>query len=257
MELHAKELRQLNRNSSMGMKLEYVPPSHRDGKIVIQIVEEDVSMLNEHWATALIGYVLGDAPYEKSMENYVEFVWDFVTKPQILYHKDGYYVFRFATIEKRDLVMQAGPYSYHNKLLILQNWERDFRFDPKCITTIPLWTHFPSLPAGYWTADALSKVVSAVGLPMYTEKFTAELNKISYARVLKLTLLSLWWRVLRLELLPEPGSRKFCMNGDQSSVVNVCILVMISLNAGEPTRRILKMLNLKFLKEEIGTEGKG
>ncbi|OIT38395.1 hypothetical protein A4A49_16155 [Nicotiana attenuata] len=153
--VHAKELRQQNRNSQMGMRLEYVPPSHRDGKVVIQIEKEDVSELNEYWATALIGNVLGDTPYEKSMENYVESVWDFVTKPQILYHQDGYY-----------------------------NWEIYFHFDPKCITTIPLWIHFPSLSVGYWTTDALSKVASAVGLPMYTDKFTAELNKISYSRVL-------------------------------------------------------------------------
>ncbi|XP_070023292.1 uncharacterized protein At4g02000-like [Nicotiana sylvestris] len=80
--------------------------------------------------------------------------------------------------------MQAGPYSYHNKPFILQNWEKDFHFDPKCITTIPLWIHFPSLPVGYWTTDALSKMASAIGLPMYTDKFTADLNKISYSRVL-------------------------------------------------------------------------
>ncbi|XP_019236011.1 PREDICTED: uncharacterized protein LOC109216324 [Nicotiana attenuata] len=162
----AKELRKQNRNSQMGMKLEYIQPSHRDGKIVIQIEENDVNELQEHWATALIGYVLGDTPYEKSMESYIESVWDFVTKPQILYHQDGYYVFRFTTME---------------------NWERDFHFDPKCITTIPLWIHLPSLSAGYWTADALSKVASAVGLPLYTDKFTAELNKISYARKFDIT----------------------------------------------------------------------
>ncbi|OIT05435.1 hypothetical protein A4A49_08977 [Nicotiana attenuata] len=101
---HAKELRQQNRNSQMGMKLEYVPPSHRDGKIVIKIMEEDVNMLNEHWATTLIG--------------------------------------------------------------------------------------------------------------------------------------------------------KSCINGDQSFVVNVCILAMITLSAGKPIIRILKMQNFKFLKEEIGTEEK-
>ncbi|XP_070029314.1 uncharacterized protein [Nicotiana sylvestris] len=182
--MHAKELRQQNRNSQMGMRLEYIPPSHRDGKIVIQIEEEDVSELKEHWATALIGYVLGDTPYEKSMESYVESVWDFVNRPQILYHQEGYYVFRFTTVEERDTIMQAGPYSYHNKPFILQNWERVFYFDSKFITTIPLWIHLPSLSAGYWTTDALSKVASVVGLPLYTDKFIADLNKISYARVL-------------------------------------------------------------------------
>ncbi|XP_019241874.1 PREDICTED: uncharacterized protein LOC109221897 [Nicotiana attenuata] len=181
---HAKDVRMQNRNSQMGMKLEYIPSSHREGKLVIQIEEEDVNELNEYWDNAVIGYVLGDTPYEKSMVNYIETIWDFVDKPQVLYHQEGYYVFRFGKREDKEAVMQAGPYTYHNKPLILQNWERDFHFDPKCITTIPLWIQLPNLSVGYWTADALSKVASAVGMPMYTDRYTADLGKISFARML-------------------------------------------------------------------------
>ncbi|XP_070029388.1 uncharacterized protein [Nicotiana sylvestris] len=79
----------------MGMRLEYNPPSHRDGKVVIQIDEDDVSELKEYWEIALIGLLVG-----------------------------------------------------------------------------------------YWNADALSKIASDVAMPMYTDKYIAELNKISYARVL-------------------------------------------------------------------------
>ncbi|XP_019265468.1 PREDICTED: uncharacterized protein LOC109243031 [Nicotiana attenuata] len=144
-EVHEKEARKQNRYSQMGMQLEYVPPSRREGKVIIQIEEEDVNELKEYWDNALIGYVLGDTPYEKSMVNYVESVWDFVDKPQILYHHEGYYVFRFSNVKDKEAVI---------------------------------------LSVGYWTADALSKVASRVGIPMYTDKYTAELGKISYARVL-------------------------------------------------------------------------
>ncbi|OIT37131.1 hypothetical protein A4A49_01996 [Nicotiana attenuata] len=137
--MHVEEIRKQNRSSQMGMKLDYVPPSHREGKVVIQIEEEDVNELKEYWDNALTGYVLGDTPYEKSMVSYVESVWDFLDKPQILYHRDGYYVFRFVDMKDKEVVIQAGPYTYYNKPLILQNWEIDFHIDPKCITTIPLW----------------------------------------------------------------------------------------------------------------------
>ncbi|XP_019256466.1 PREDICTED: uncharacterized protein LOC109234878 [Nicotiana attenuata] len=133
---HAKDVRTQNWKSQMGLKLEYIPPSHREDK------------------------------------------------PQVLYHQEGYYVFRFGKREDKEAIMQAEPYTYHNKPLILQNWERDFHFDPKCITTIPLWIQLPNLSVGYWTADALSKVASAVGMPMYTDRYTAELGKISFARIL-------------------------------------------------------------------------
>ncbi|KAK4706906.1 hypothetical protein R3W88_033549 [Solanum pinnatisectum] len=117
----------------MGKSLDYDPPTVRDGKLVVKLMKEDIRESDEHWATSLIGYVLGDTPFEKCMDNYVIAVWNFVHKPQILYHSDGYYVFQFASIANREEVI---------------------------------------------------KVVSAVGKPLYTDRYTIEMNHISYARVL-------------------------------------------------------------------------
>lgn len=103
------------------------------------------------------------------MEDFVTAICDFVSKPQILYHNDGYYVVRFATTEDRDMVMQAGPYTYHNKPYILQNWKRNFYFVPECITTIPLRVNFLGLPVGYLFADAQRKLASAIATPLYTD----------------------------------------------------------------------------------------
>lgn len=90
-----------------------------------------------------------DTPYEKSMDNFVTNVWNFVKKPQILYHVDGYYVFRFVSIEDREELMQAGPYAYHNKPFIIKHWIMDFVFDIECIATIPLWVNLPRLSVGF------------------------------------------------------------------------------------------------------------
>ncbi|XP_070021270.1 uncharacterized protein [Nicotiana sylvestris] len=146
-----------NRSSQKGKALNYIPPIIRDGTVVVQIDDEETKEQENYWSTALIGYVLGDNPYEKAMENYIVNVWDFADQPQILYHDEGYFVFRFQNMVDRDLVLHNGPYTYHNKPLILQCWSVDFKFDPSC---------------------------SAVGKPLYTDKFTAELEKISFARVL-------------------------------------------------------------------------
>ncbi|XP_019230721.1 PREDICTED: uncharacterized protein LOC109211625 [Nicotiana attenuata] len=173
-----------NRVSQMGKPLTYVPPSIRDGKVVVKIVEDDIKTQKEVWNSALIGYVLGDTPYVRSMDNYVSTVWNFVAKPKILYHEEGYYIFKFQTIEDRDLVLQSGLYTYHNKPMILRNWEIDFYFDPECLSTIPLWVKFPGLPVGYWSPEALGKLASGIGKPLYTYKTTADMERIYYARVL-------------------------------------------------------------------------
>ncbi|XP_047264095.1 uncharacterized protein LOC124896569 [Capsicum annuum] len=168
----------------MGKSLSFVPPIQNNGKPVVTIDENDIRAQEDYWVKALIEYVIGDIPYVRTIENYVEQVWNFVPKPQILYHDDGYYMFRFNTVEDRDRVMQAGPYTFHNKSFILQHWKIDFDFNPECIRRIPLWVQFPGLPVGYWSTEALSKISSVVGKPLYTDKVTAEMERISYARVL-------------------------------------------------------------------------
>ncbi|XP_019235531.1 PREDICTED: uncharacterized protein LOC109215869 [Nicotiana attenuata] len=168
----------------MGKPLTYVTPSIRDDKVIVKIVEDDIKRQKEVWNSALIGYVLGDTPYVRSMENYVNTVWNFVDKPKILYHEEGYYIFKFQTVEDRDLVLQSGPYTYHNKPMILRNWEIDFYFDPECLSTVPLWVKFPGLPVGYWSPEALGKLASGIGKPLYTDETTVDMERISYARVL-------------------------------------------------------------------------
>ncbi|OIT08591.1 hypothetical protein A4A49_18405 [Nicotiana attenuata] len=173
-----------NTSSQMGKPLTYIPPSMRDGTFVVQIEKEDTRAQEESLKNGLIGYVLGDSPYEKSMENYVTNVWSFVAKPKNLYHDEGYYIFQFQSIEDRDLVLHAGPYTYHNKPFILQQWKIDFCFNPECLRIIPLWMKFPRLPLGYWFTETLSKLACVVGKPLYTDRVTAKMDKASYARVL-------------------------------------------------------------------------
>ncbi|KAH0761348.1 hypothetical protein KY290_017421 [Solanum tuberosum] len=121
-----------------GLALAYKPPHQRDGKTVVKLTTEDIKATDSCWFTTLIGYVPGDAPYEKSMDKYVTAMWNFVKKPQNIYHTDGYYIFQFASIEEGTEVVQAGPYTYHNKPFILKPLVVDFVFDTESITTVPL-----------------------------------------------------------------------------------------------------------------------
>ncbi|XP_019225943.1 PREDICTED: uncharacterized protein LOC109207468 [Nicotiana attenuata] len=111
-------------------------------------------------------------------------MWNFVTKPHILIHSEGYCIFRFHTIAHRDQVLQSGPYTYRNKPMILKLSEIDFSFNKDILSTIPDWVRFPRLPVGFWSTKALRKMASVVGNPLYTDKYTAHYEKISYTRVL-------------------------------------------------------------------------
>lgn len=173
-----------NRASHKGKSLSYVPPTSKQGKISVRIVKDDICIQIEYWKHSLIGYVIGDTPYMKSMEAYIMNVWKCPVKPQVLGLDNGCFIFRFASAEKCDRVLMRGPYTFHNKPFIVQTWDIDFEFDPNCITTIPLWVTFPGLPVGYWSCETLSKIESATGKSKHTDQFTATMERISYARVL-------------------------------------------------------------------------
>lgn len=57
-------------------------------------------------------------------------------------------------------------------------------FNDDMLSHIPIWVIFSRLPIGYWSEKALSKVASVIGVHLYTDGYTATVEKISYARIL-------------------------------------------------------------------------
>lgn len=51
------------------MSLTYIPPVLQDGKIVVQLEDEDIATETEKWKLALIAYVVGNTPSISVSEN--------------------------------------------------------------------------------------------------------------------------------------------------------------------------------------------
>lgn len=67
-----------NRNVKQGKALYYIPPSSKDGKVYVTIEKVDLKEQEIYWKTALIGYVIGDTPFVKTVGNFVLNTWNFV-----------------------------------------------------------------------------------------------------------------------------------------------------------------------------------
>ncbi|KAH0661595.1 hypothetical protein KY284_026526 [Solanum tuberosum] len=137
-----------NRIGTMGKTLSYIPPNIKDGRKCVEIVRDNLKEQEEYWKTDLIGFVIGDTPYLKTMEKFIQTIWKTINTPQIMLHNEGYFVFRFEFVVDYESILQAGPYYFHNKPFIHHQWEVNFEFNPECICTIPLWVTFPELPVG-------------------------------------------------------------------------------------------------------------
>ncbi|KAH0724818.1 hypothetical protein KY284_000683 [Solanum tuberosum] len=111
-------------------------------------------------------------------------IWHFVLMPNILLHDEGYYIFKFKSEEDKGKVINFGPYYFSNRPLILKPWVLDFEFDKEILSVVPIWVKFLGLPVRYWSIESLSEIASAVGRPMHTDLVTANVEKITYARIL-------------------------------------------------------------------------
>ncbi|XP_069154420.1 uncharacterized protein [Solanum lycopersicum] len=49
---------------------------------------------------------------------------------------------------------------------------------------MPLWVNFPKLPLNCWGVGSLSRIASAIGVPLFADECTTKQTRISYARML-------------------------------------------------------------------------
>ncbi|XP_016496576.1 uncharacterized protein LOC107815508 [Nicotiana tabacum] len=132
----------------------------------------------------MVLYVVGGSPTIGAMERYIASVWNFVAKPKVYFHNDSFFVVRFNSIEDRDVVLYLWPHMLNNKPIIVKMWSADFDFNKEVLQTIPISVKYPNLPLNCWGKRSLSRISSGLGIPLYADACTTQVDRISYARVL-------------------------------------------------------------------------
>ncbi|XP_019237787.1 PREDICTED: uncharacterized protein LOC109217944 [Nicotiana attenuata] len=151
------------------MDLSFISPNIKNGEVIVDLCKEEIEKETQKWKQALILYVVGGSPTIGAMERYIASVWNFVAKPKVNFHNDGYFVVRFNSTEDRDDVIYSGPHMLNNKPIIVKLWSADFDFNKEVLQTIPV---------------SLSRISSGLGIPLYADACTTQVDRISYARVL-------------------------------------------------------------------------
>ena len=107
-----------------------------------------------------------------------------VGKPDIFLHEEGYYIIKFKNLSDMNEILYSGPYTINNRPIILKQWCSDFDFGKGFLAEIPLWVNFPKLPLNCWGVGSLSRIASAIGVPLFADECTTKQTRISYARML-------------------------------------------------------------------------
>ena len=76
------------------------------------------------------------------------------------------------------------PYTISNRPIILKQWCPDFDFGKEFLAEILLWVNFTKLTLNCLGVGSLSRIASAIGVPLFADECTTKKTRISYARML-------------------------------------------------------------------------
>lgn len=93
------------------------------------------------------------------------------------------FVVQTASVDVRDQILEGGPWYVHGQPLIVRKWEPrmsslDFKLD-----SIPVWIHLSNIPLEMFNQKGIGYLASAVGTPLFMDKFTAKKQRLAFARV--------------------------------------------------------------------------
>lgn len=72
----------------------------------------------------------------------------------------------------------------NNRPIIVKMLSTDFDFNKEVLQTIPIWVKYPNLPLNCWEMELLSRISSALRVPLYADECITRVKRISYAQVL-------------------------------------------------------------------------
>ncbi|XP_042460352.1 uncharacterized protein LOC122043847 [Zingiber officinale] len=145
------------------------------------LTREDKEPLENTIGHCLIGRFLGRFPGWRGVQA-LRHRWN--SPHKLLTHDNLWLVFKFNSKEQCDAILKGGPYIVHNSPLFLKAMPEAFTFKLETQTLMPLWMQIYGLPVDFWSTTGLSKIVSQVGTPLYTDLFTKTRRRVTFARAL-------------------------------------------------------------------------
>ncbi|XP_020259073.1 uncharacterized protein LOC109835511 [Asparagus officinalis] len=170
-----------NRKSGNGLSLSFIPSSLTN---TASFTADEWKQGEELWKNALIGHVIGLNVKFKSMESYVNKLWGKISIPKTSLIKQGLFLFDFQTQKQMNDILEAGPWFFGSRPLMLKPWSIDTDIEKFQDFSYPMWVQFPRLKLNLWSSTGISKISSLIGKPITTDKLTATRQRLSYARVL-------------------------------------------------------------------------
>ncbi|KAK3229875.1 hypothetical protein Dsin_001756 [Dipteronia sinensis] len=165
----------------MNLKL-YQPFQSRNRKCVSPPLEvaEDGS---KAWKNCLVGYFIEKNLPFSLVNNIAMRIWGNRGMLDVLANENGFYFFKFSHDEACSNVLEASPWLFAGRMVILKKWHPRLILSKDSYSKIPGRVKLYNIPYEYLNEEGLSHIASAVEKPLYADSLTESMKKISFARV--------------------------------------------------------------------------
>lgn len=109
--------------------------------------------------------------------------WNTLGEIKICLLNSGVFVFVFSNEELRMKVLEQGPWSFENKLIILRPWKPDVMLTKEGTKSIQIWIRLSGLNLHFLLAHMLRRIFNAVGVSLFTDRMTTTMERMAYARI--------------------------------------------------------------------------
>jgi len=168
------------RVATKGYDLEFIPPI--DNSPVVQMTDDDLHTADLKLQECLVRYYLGRRILFKVTEAAFKKAWG-PNLVDLMVDGKGFFFFHISDWEFRRKVLKGGPITVLKVPLVLQQWRPALDLRKDSHLTVPVWVRLKNLPPMFWSSQAISKIASKVGEPLYVDIRTDQMKALAYARV--------------------------------------------------------------------------
>ncbi|GKE17222.1 ribonuclease H-like domain-containing protein [Tanacetum coccineum] len=148
-----------------------------------------IEKVKNRFENTLVGFFIGKSVAFTIVQNYVNNTWAKFGLQKLMKNDDGVFLFKFASKDGLERVLERGPWIIRNTPLILNRWTPNVSLKRGEVNKVPIWIKLYNVPVVAYSPDGLSLIATQVGKPIVLDAFTSSMcenawGRISFARAL-------------------------------------------------------------------------
>ncbi|KAF7815044.1 uncharacterized protein G2W53_029013 [Senna tora] len=130
----------------------------------VTIDPEIINKQRQFWQHCLVGVLYDEGPVQDfHMQASINEYWHLQNPVRVVGRKKNIFMFEFDNVFDKNFMVQEGPWTVQNKLLILKNCQPNIILEEYKVHEIPIWVEFWGFPLEYYVASVAEEVGNMVG----------------------------------------------------------------------------------------------